>query len=184
MGRRALELIGDGFKGSRFCQLYQLSVALHRPPCQFTGHSKPSSPSPSVPFQVRASGNGGSTVRAHDLIKASSALRSNVLERAARSHARPEDVAKAKAFHAAALKCNRHLDTRFYDALLPAAEGDVDKTLRALRKLASPEARSAIFHQLFRTQGAQPTKCPARPKLSGACPDRVPSRTWALTVNR
>jgi hypothetical protein len=89
-----------------------------------------------------------------DLVKASPAPRSDVLERAARSHARPEDVAKAKAFHAAALKCNRLLDTRFYDALLPAAEGDVERTLRALRKLATPEAKSAIFNQLFRTQGA------------------------------
>jgi hypothetical protein len=50
---------------------------------------------------------------------------------------------------------NPHLDTRFYDALLPAAEGDVDKTLRSLRKLASPEAKSAIFNQLFRTQDAK-----------------------------
>lgn len=94
-------------------------------------------------------------IQAGDLIRASAALRSDALERAARSHARPENVAKARAFHAAALKCNPHLDTRFYDALLPAAEGDVDKTLRSLRKLNSPEAKSAIFSQLFRTQGAK-----------------------------
>jgi hypothetical protein len=94
-------------------------------------------------------------VVAGDLVKASNILRADVLERAARSHARPEDVAKAKAFHAAALKCNRQLDTRFFDALLPAAEGQPDKTLRELRKLATPGAKSAIFSQLFRTHGAQ-----------------------------
>jgi hypothetical protein len=58
LGRRALELIGDGFKGLHFCQLYQLAVVPHRPPRQFAGHSKPSSPSPSVPFQVRATVTG------------------------------------------------------------------------------------------------------------------------------
>lgn len=94
-------------------------------------------------------------VQAGDLVKASAALRSDVLERAARSHARPEDVGKAKAFHAAALLYNRHLDTRLYDALLPAAEGNAEKTLRVLRKLDTPAAKSAIFNQLFRTQGAK-----------------------------
>lgn len=90
-----------------------------------------------------------------DLVRGSRGHRSGVLERAARSHARPEDLDKAKAFHAAALKCNRQLDTAFFDALLPAAEGNADKTLRALRKLATPEAKSAIFSLLLRIKDAR-----------------------------
>ena len=48
--RRALQLIGDDFKALQFCQLYQLSVALKRPPapCLFASHSMLLPLSPSV----------------------------------------------------------------------------------------------------------------------------------------
>jgi hypothetical protein len=88
-----------------------------------------------------------------DLARASSDLQANVLERAARSNAHPETVERAKRFHAEALKRNPRLDTSFYDALLPAAEGNTDNTLRTLRQLDSPEARSALFSQLIRQDG-------------------------------
>lgn len=88
-----------------------------------------------------------------DLAKAPGRLRAETLERAARTHARPDTVAKAKQFHAEALKINGELDTSFFDALLPAAEGDPKASLRALKQLATPQAKSAIFNQLFRLEG-------------------------------
>jgi hypothetical protein len=45
--RRALQLIGDGFKGLRLCQLYQLPVALHRPPAPLAAAHFPFAFSPS-----------------------------------------------------------------------------------------------------------------------------------------
>jgi hypothetical protein len=88
-----------------------------------------------------------------DLAKAPGRLRAEALERAARTHAQPDTVAKAKKFHSEALKLNGQLDTSFYDALLPAAEGDPKASLRALRQLGTPQAKSAIFSQLFRLEG-------------------------------
>jgi len=89
-----------------------------------------------------------------DLSRASSNLQADALESAARSNTIPEAVDRAKFFHSEALKRNPELDTAFYDALLPAAEGDPDKTLRALRQLNTPLARSAIFIVLIRNGGA------------------------------
>jgi hypothetical protein len=88
-----------------------------------------------------------------DLAKAPGRLRAEALERAARTHALPNTIAKAKQFHAEALKLNGQLDTSFYDALLPAAEGDTKASLRALKQLGTPQAKSAIFNQLFRLEG-------------------------------
>jgi hypothetical protein len=88
-----------------------------------------------------------------DLAKASSRVRANALERAAKTHALPDTVAKSKQFHAEALKLNGQLDTSFYDALLPAGEGDPKASLRALKQLGTPQAKSAIFNQLFRLEG-------------------------------
>lgn len=88
-----------------------------------------------------------------DLSRASSNLQADALERAARSHALPETVERAKLLHSEALKRDSHLDTSFYDALLPAADGNASKTARALRQLDSPRARSALFGQVIRTEG-------------------------------
>jgi hypothetical protein len=88
-----------------------------------------------------------------DLAKAPGRLRAEALERAARTHAQPNTVAKAKKFHVEALKLNGQLDTSFFDALLPAAEGDPKTSLRALKQLGTPQAKSAIFNQLFRLEG-------------------------------
>jgi hypothetical protein len=90
-----------------------------------------------------------------DLARASASLQADALERAARSNALPETVERAKFFHAEALKREPRLDTSFYDALLPAAEGSTDKSLRALRQLGSPEAKSALFGQLIRKDGTE-----------------------------
>jgi hypothetical protein len=89
-----------------------------------------------------------------DLSRASPNLQADALESAARSNTLPESVDRAKFFHSEALKRNPTLDTAFYDALLPAAEGDPDKTLRALRRLDTPLARSAILVVLVRKDGA------------------------------
>jgi hypothetical protein len=88
-----------------------------------------------------------------NLARASAKVRADVLERAARTHARPDTVEKARFFHAEAQKLDLQLNTTFFDALLPAAEGDPEQTLRSLRKLGTPEAKGAIFSQFFRTQG-------------------------------
>jgi hypothetical protein len=88
-----------------------------------------------------------------DLSRASAHLQADALERAARSNALSETVERAKLFHSEALKRNNRLDTSFYEALLPAAEGDPDKTLRALRELDTPQARSAFLGQLIRNDG-------------------------------
>jgi hypothetical protein len=90
-----------------------------------------------------------------DLARASAGLQADALERAARSNALPETVERAKIFHAEALKRAPGLDTSFYEALLPAAEGNADKSLRALRQLGSPEAKSALFGQIIRKDGTQ-----------------------------
>jgi hypothetical protein len=90
-----------------------------------------------------------------NLARASATVRADVLERAARANARPESIEKAKLFHAEARKLDLQLNTAFFDALSPAAEGDPEQTLRSLRKLGTPEAKGAIFSQLFRTQGGK-----------------------------
>jgi hypothetical protein len=90
-----------------------------------------------------------------DLSRGSAILRANVLERVARSHLQSQAVELAKSFHLEALNLNQQLDTSFYDALLPAVGGDPDKSLRELRRLGTPEAKSAIFLQLFRTSGTK-----------------------------
>jgi hypothetical protein len=87
-----------------------------------------------------------------NLARASATMRADVLEGAARRHARPETVEKAKFFHAEAKKLDLQLDTAFFDALLPAAEGDPEQTLRSLRKLGTPESKGAIFNHLSQTQ--------------------------------
>ena len=89
-----------------------------------------------------------------DLSRASPNLQADALESSARSNTLPESVDRAKFFHSEAFKRNPKLDTAFYDALLPAAEGDPDKTLRALRQLNTPLARSATFVVLIRKDGA------------------------------
>lgn len=53
------------------------------------------------------------------------------------------------------MKRDSKLDTSLYDALLPAAEGDIDQTLRLLRRLSSPEARGAIFRHLIQRDGKE-----------------------------
>jgi hypothetical protein len=90
-----------------------------------------------------------------NLARASAKVRADILERAARTHVRPETVEKAKFFHAEARKLDLQLNSAFFDALLPAAEGNPEEALRTLRKLDTPEAKGAIFGQLFRTQGGK-----------------------------
>ncbi|WKA27961.1 HTH domain-containing protein [Bradyrhizobium roseum] len=90
-----------------------------------------------------------------DLAKASYDLQADSLERAARSNVSPENVDRAKVFHAEALKRKPGLDTSFYDALLPSAVGHPNDTLRALRRLDTCEARSALFGQLTRNDGTK-----------------------------
>jgi hypothetical protein len=89
-----------------------------------------------------------------DLARASSNLQADALESAARSNTLPEVLNRAKMLQSEALKRNPKLDTSFYDALLPAAEGDPDKTIGALRQLGTPLARGATFVVLFRRNGA------------------------------
>ena len=77
-----------------------------------------------------------------NLARGSAHLRAEVLERAARSHARPETVELARYFHAEALKRNHRLDTSFFDAILPAAEGNPNETLKTLRNWVRPRLRA------------------------------------------
>lgn len=88
-----------------------------------------------------------------DLSLASSTIRSEVCDRAARANARAKTVAVARRFreHAAVLVPSR--DLFIADALLKEAGGDPDTTLRLLRTRADPETRAALFTTLIRQCG-------------------------------
>lgn len=89
-----------------------------------------------------------------NLVRASSNLRAEILERTACACISEPD-GEAKRLHAEAVQLNPHLDQSFYDALLPGAEGDVDKSLGLLRQLHNPRARNAILVQILRSYGQE-----------------------------
>ncbi|WP_316176009.1 hypothetical protein [Bradyrhizobium sp. SZCCHNRI1073] len=88
-----------------------------------------------------------------DLKRASNGLQASALERAALSNLAPETLGMAKFFHGEALKRDPLLDTSLYDALLPAAEGNIENSLRMLRQLSTREANTAILCHLIQKDG-------------------------------
>ena len=88
-----------------------------------------------------------------DLSLASSTIRAEVCDRAARANAVAETAAAARRFRHDAATLDPSRDLFIADALLKEAEGDPDATLRLLKARFDPEARSALFTALLRQRG-------------------------------
>jgi hypothetical protein len=90
-----------------------------------------------------------------DLVRASLASKLEVLQRAARAHAVPMTLEKARHYLSEAKRLDPSLDTTFFDALVEDALGQTDDALQALRKLESADARTAIFNIFIARRGVQ-----------------------------
>lgn len=89
-----------------------------------------------------------------DLVLASSTIRAEVCDRAARANAAAETATAARRFYDSAATLDPSRDLFIANALLKEAEGDPDATLRILRMRSDLEARSALFMTLIHQRGA------------------------------
>jgi hypothetical protein len=90
-----------------------------------------------------------------DLALASTTLKLEVLQRAARIHAQPGTLDKARYYLSEAKRLDPAHDTVLLEALVEDANGRVDDALRILRSLNSPDARTAIFNILSNRRSVQ-----------------------------
>jgi hypothetical protein len=88
-----------------------------------------------------------------DLSLASSAVRFETLDRAARANANPKTVAAAERYLDGARNVNPSGDLTIAQALLTEAKGNTTGAIQALRSRPDPEARLAMFNILLRTRG-------------------------------
>lgn len=84
---------------------------------------------------------------------ASAQVRADVAQRAARANASPETLTTAKQYWDFVQRVDPGRKDPIYNALLADASGDIDKAVRLLRAVNTPDAIGVLFNLLWRSKG-------------------------------